>query len=200
MSGSDISPQESRENPDPGESSHPIPLWVLILSAGLLILCAVYIALSDSGAASIYGDQRTVSDLAPKASSGQATASGMDAGALFAARCAACHQAAGTGLAGVFPPLAGSSWVNGRDTTLIQIVLHGVQGPLTVNGASFNGVMPNFGTQLSDAEIAAVLTYVRGQWGNGGGPVSASQVAAQRTATASRSGAWNGDAELAKLP
>ena len=120
--------------------------------------------------------------------------------ALYAGTCSVCHQDDGKGLAGVFPPLAGSSWVNGRDTTLIQIVLHGVQGPLTVNGASFNGVMPNFGTQLSDAEIAAVLTYVRGQWGNGGGPVSASQVAAQRTATASRSGAWNGDAELAKLP
>jgi mono/diheme cytochrome c family protein len=90
--------------------------------------------------------------------------------------------------------------VNGRDTTLIQIVLHGVQGPLTVNGTSFSGAMPAFGTQLSDAEIAALLTYVRSQWGNAGAAVSVAQVAAQRAATATRSGAWNGDAELTKLP
>jgi mono/diheme cytochrome c family protein len=82
----------------------------------------------------------------------------------------------------------------------VQILLHGIQGTLTVNGVSFNGAMPNFGTQLSDAEIAAVLTFVRSQWGNKGGPVSASQVAAQRAATASRSDAWSGDAELTKLP
>jgi mono/diheme cytochrome c family protein len=75
-------------------------------------------------------------------------------------------------------------------------VLHGVQGTLTVNGTAYHGVMPTFASQLSDAEIAAVLTYVRTQWGNRGGPISTSQVAAQRAASAARSGPWNGDAEL----
>jgi mono/diheme cytochrome c family protein len=100
----------------------------------------------------------------------------------------------------VFPPLAGSNWVNGRDTTVMQILLHGIHGTLTVNGTAYNGTMPAFGTQLSDAEIAAVLTHVRSHWGNHGGPVSASQVATQRAATAARNEPWNGDADLTKLP
>jgi mono/diheme cytochrome c family protein len=90
--------------------------------------------------------------------------------------------------------------VNGRDTTLIQILLHGIQGTLTVNGASYNGTMPTFGTQLSDAEIAAVLTHVRSQWGNKTGPVSAAQVATQRSTSAGRNEPWHGDADLTKLP
>jgi mono/diheme cytochrome c family protein len=200
MNPPDITPQQSRENPEPQEAPRPIPWWVLVMIAGLVLTSVAYIARSGSAVPSIYGDRRTLSDLAPKASSGRAAVVSADGGAIFAARCVPCHQAAGTGVPGVFPPLAGSNWVNGRDTTLVQILLHGIQGTLTVNGVSFNGAMPNFGTQLSDAEIAAVLTFVRSQWGNKGGPVSASQVAAQRAATASRSDAWSGDAELTKLP
>jgi len=100
----------------------------------------------------------------------------------------------------VFPPLAGSNWVNGRDTTVIQIVLHGIQGSLTVNGVKYNGAMPTFGAQLSDAEIAAVLTHVRGDWGNKAGAIGAQQVTAQRAATAQRNEPWQGDADLSKLP
>jgi mono/diheme cytochrome c family protein len=90
--------------------------------------------------------------------------------------------------------------VNGRDTTVIQILLHGIQGTLTVNGASYNGNMPTFGAQLSDAEIAAVLTHVRSHWGNNTGPIRAAQVATQRAASAGRSEPWQGDADLTKLP
>jgi len=199
MGQPDINPQESRENPDPQESPHPIPVWVLAMAGLLVISCVYYILRSDSAAASAYGDHRTLSDLALKPGSvpTQATA---DGAAIFAARCAPCHQATGTGLPGVFPPLAGSNWVNGRDTTVMQILLHGIQGTLTVNGTPYNGAMPAFGTQLSDAEIAAVLTHIRSHWGNKGGPVSAAQVAPQRAATAARSKPWNGDADLTKLP
>ncbi len=199
MSPPDISPQESRENPDPQEAPRPIPVWVLAMAGLLVILCVYYILRSDSAAASVYGDHRTLSDLAAKPKSAANAGATADGAAIFAARCAACHQATGTGLRGVFPPLAGSNWVNGRDTTLMQILLHGIQGTLTVNGSSYNGAMPVFGTQLSDAEIAGVLTYIRSNWGNKGGPVSASQVATQRTATASRNQPWGGDADLTKL-
>jgi mono/diheme cytochrome c family protein len=195
----DISPQESRENPDPQEAPRPIPAWVLAMAALLVISCAFYIARSGPAAASAYGDHRTLSDLAAKPKSAAGAGSAADGAAIFAARCAACHQATGTGLPGVFPPLAGSNWVNGRDATLMQILLHGITGTLTVNGTSYNGSMPVFGTQLSDAEIAAVLTHVRSQWGNKGGPVSASEVATQRAASAARSAPWNGDADLTKL-
>jgi mono/diheme cytochrome c family protein len=198
----EISPQASRENPDPGESSRPIPAWVFVMSAVLMIICAFYIVRSDSIGASRYGDQRTRSDLASKpasASSANAQATGINGAAIYAARCIACHQATGAGLPGVFPPLAGSNWIEGPDSTLIQILLHGVQGTLTVNGTAYNGVMPPFGTQLSDAEIAAVLTHVRSHFGNSVGALSTQQVTAERAATASRSEPWNGDTDLTKL-
>ena len=123
--------------------------------------------------------------------------SSSDGATVFAARCAACHQLSGTGLPGVFPPLAGSNWVNGAPGTLARIVLHGVQGTLTVNGTAYNGAMPPFAEQLDNAEIAAVLTYIRSQWGNKGAPVADAVVTAQRSATAARSTPWNGEAELA---
>jgi mono/diheme cytochrome c family protein len=127
----------------------------------------------------------------------QPKTTGGDGAEIFAARCAACHQAGGTGIPGAFPPLAGSNWVTGPDIAAVRIVLHGVQGKLTVNGAAYSGAMPAFGSQLSDADIAAVLSYVRSQWGNKAAPVGASLVTAQRAATAARSEPWNGDADLA---
>jgi len=196
----DLTPQESRENPDPVEAGNPIPRWVLGLALLLALGCAYYILRVNPSTATGYGDQRTVSDLRqqPKPAGGGAAAA--DGATIFAARCTACHQATGAGLPSVFPPLAGSNWVNGRDTTVIQIVLHGIQGSLTVNGAKYNGAMPTFGAQLSDAEIAAVLTHVRSQWGNKAGAVGAQEVAAQRAATAQRNEPWQGDADLSKLP
>ncbi|HET9155733.1 MAG TPA: cytochrome c, partial [Myxococcaceae bacterium] len=132
------------------------------------------------------GDNRTLSALeAPSASA--ATAGGaVDGAAVYTARCAACHQANGAGVPGAFPPLAASEWVKGADTALVDIVLHGVQGPLKVGGASYSGQMPGLKAQLSDAEIAAVTSHIRTQWGNSGAPITADSVKARRTATASR--------------
>jgi mono/diheme cytochrome c family protein len=200
MSPADLTPQESRENPDPEEAGNPIPRWVLGLAFLLALGCAYYILRVNASTATEYGDRRTLSDLRqqPKPAGGGTSAA--DGATIFAARCAACHQATGAGLPGVFPPLAGSNWVNGRDTTVIQIVLHGIQGSLTVNGVTYSGAMPNFGAQLSDAEIAAVLTHVRGDWGNTAGAIGAQQVTAQRAATAQRHEPWQGDADLSKQP
>jgi mono/diheme cytochrome c family protein len=200
MSPEDVTPQESRENPDPEEAGNPIPRWILGLAFLLALVCACYILRVHASTATEYGDQRTVSDLRQQPEPAGGGASAADGAAIFSARCAACHQATGAGLPSVFPPLAGSNWVNGRDTTVIQIVLHGIQGSLTVNGVKYNGAMPNFGGQLSDAEIAAVLTHVRSQWGNTAGAVGAQQVTAQRAATALRHEPWQGDADLSKLP
>lgn len=199
MSPPDITPQESREHPDPHEVEHSIPLGLWILMLLLVLWCCFYIVRSNLSAPVQYGDQRTVTDLEQKPGTTGGAAGAADGAAIFAARCAACHQAAGTGLPGAFPPLAGSNWVNGRDTTVIQILLHGVQGTLTVNGVAYNGSMPTFGSQLSDSEIAAVLTYVRGHWSNKAGPVGVALIGTQRAATASRSQPWNGDTDLAKM-
>lgn len=105
-------------------------------------------------------------------------------------RCAACHQSTGLGVPGAYPPLAGSEWLLNNPEVPIRIVLHGLQGPITVKGASFNNAMTPFGDQLSDAEIAAVISYERSSWGNKAAPITAAQVKAVRDATKSQTTPW----------
>ncbi|HEY9856482.1 MAG TPA: c-type cytochrome [Stenomitos sp.] len=102
-----------------------------------------------------------------------------DGAALYSANCASCHQATGQGMAGTFPPLAGSEIPNGPAADHIKIVLHGKSGPITVKGQQYNGAMPPF-PQLSDDEIAAILTYERTNWGNKGSAVTPAEVKALR--------------------
>jgi cytochrome c oxidase cbb3-type subunit 2 len=101
--------------------------------------------------------------------------------ALYSIYCAACHQVNGEGVTGAFPPLKGSAVVNRADATKhIDIVLDGLQGA-RVSGVTYANPMPAFGTALSDADIAAIVDYERGAWGNHGSPVSPAQVASERT-------------------
>lgn len=103
--------------------------------------------------------------------------------------CSSCHGTRGRGMAGTFPPLAGSAWATGDAETAIRIVLHGLQGPIEVAGQEYRGTMPAFGSRLSDAEVAAVLTYVRG-WGEVAGTISAEDVAAVRQQYPDRREPW----------
>lgn len=113
--------------------------------------------------------------------------------------CSACHQADGKGLAGQFPPLDGSEWVTGNQTRLVRILLHGLQGDVEVSGKHYNGVMPAWG-RFSDEQIAGVLTYIRGSWGNKAAPVEAAAVAEQRQLTAAHKDAWKAAELLADNP
>lgn len=83
--------------------------------------------------------------------------------------CLACHQATGQGLPGVFPPLAGHApeliAVEGGREFIIKSILYGLQGPITVDGVAYNGLMPGF-AHLSDPDIAAVVNYTLTEWGN----------------------------------
>lgn len=100
-------------------------------------------------------------------------------------RCVTCHQANGQGLPGAFPPLAGAEHANAANPSVpIRIVLHGLQGTITVKGQQFSGLMPPYGTgiQMTDQEVASVLTYVRSSWGNSASAITPEQVAAERTA------------------
>jgi mono/diheme cytochrome c family protein len=106
--------------------------------------------------------------------------------AVFARTCVACHGIDGKGLPKTFPPLDGSDWVTGEDRVAIDIVLHGLVGPIKVGDATFETVMAPLGNVINDTEIADVLTYVRQRWSNDAAPVSAEQVAARRAATRER--------------
>lgn len=98
---------------------------------------------------------------------------------LYDMRCASCHQVDGKGNA-AFPPLAGAEVANGPAETHVKVVLNGLNGPITRNGRTYSGVMPGFAAQLSDEEIAAIVTHERTAWGNHGGKVTADQVKALR--------------------
>ena len=99
--------------------------------------------------------------------------------AVFLGNCAACHQPTGKGLAGAFPPLAGSDFLKGDRKAVMSAALFGLSGPVTVNGVEYNGVMPSLG-HLPDDDLAAALTYVFNSWGNDGAAVCVAEVAALR--------------------
>lgn len=179
-----------------------MPLTLVFTLAGLIFFGATYQIRFSGGY-----DPFVYDEGAPKQVAGeQAPANPVEAGKkVYAAVCMACHQANGLGLPGAFPPLAGSEWVTGSEERLIRIVLHGLQGPVKVKGTEYNSMMPatgrvpGSGFNLSDDRIAAVLTYVRQEWGNQAGPVTPEKVAAVHAKEAARSKPWTA-AELEQIP
>jgi mono/diheme cytochrome c family protein len=109
--------------------------------------------------------------------------------AVYARTCIACHQPTGLGLPPVFPPLANAPIVAGNPELPVKFILQGLMGPITVNGMTYNSMMPPV-AGVSDADIADVLTYVRQSFGNQANPVTADQVKAIRAANAGRTTMW----------
>lgn len=100
--------------------------------------------------------------------------------AIYNERCAACHTVAGEGIVGLFPRLSGAPLVQQSPaTSLIRVVLEGSRAVAT-DGAPTGPAMPSFAWNLSDADVAAVVTYIRNAWGNAAPSVSASEVANMR--------------------
>lgn len=117
--------------------------------------------------------------------------------------CATCHQADGKGLtASGFPPLAGTTWVNGNEERAIKIVLKGLLGPIEVNGKKYPGQVPMtpFEGLLNDKEVAAVLTYVRNSFGNKTPAIQPEKVKAVREAVKSQKDIYNASKLLAEHP
>ena len=140
---------------------HHVPVLIALL------------ALTAAGCSKPAGDEQAGNEPAVSADPVMARGEGV-----YFANCVACHLPSGTGLEGAFPPLAGSDFLGDRDR-VIRIVLYGNEGPITVNGVRYNGVMPGF-AYLNDDEIAAVVTYVLGSWGNDLPGVGPEAVAAVR--------------------
>jgi mono/diheme cytochrome c family protein len=93
--------------------------------------------------------------------------------------CLPCHQADGSGVPTMNPPLIKTSWVLGSKNVLIEQVLKGSSGKVVIDGEKFNGVMPAQ-TQLTDEQIADVLTFVRNSFGNKASIVTLAEVKAVR--------------------
>ncbi len=190
------SDQRQREKEDPLEENRPLP-WFLVMALGAMAMWgAFYIYSTPSGEDSAYGDQRTVADLRPATTVALVGAvAAIDGKLLYGAKCAACHQATGLGVAGVFPPLAAAGWVTGDEKVLINILLHGINGAIIVNGNTYTGAMPAW-KSLSDDELAAVLTYIRSDWGNAAPPIKAETIKTQRELTKTRAQPYAGGASI----
>ncbi len=111
---------------------------------------------------------------------------------LFQQNCAACHQANGQGLKGAFPPLAGSDYIAEDPNRLLEVTVKGLSGPITVNGETYNNVMPAM-SYLSDEDLTAILNYVRNSWGNPGGRFTVAEVKAFREAGGLQASAGAGE-------
>jgi mono/diheme cytochrome c family protein len=164
-------------------------IFALAMLAGGLVACG--------GGDAAPADDATVD--APAAAPAAAVAS---AGATeYTNNCSVCHQADGNGMPGAFPPLAGSSIVNAPSPDqMIMIVLKGLQGPVTVNGVEYNGIMTPFQDILTDDQIASILTYERASFGNTGSAVTAEQVAAIRAQYADKTDSWTIESLEAAMP
>ncbi len=119
--------------------------------------------------------------------------------------CATCHLADGKGNGVIYPSLISSAWVTGSEERLVKLALHGLWGPLTVHGKTYDpsrGVPPMtaFKNLLNDEEVAAVLTFVRNSWGNSASSISAETVARVRGATTDRTIFWKPEELLVEHP
>lgn len=202
----DVNAFSAEEPFDPvrAESPGPIPVWtwVLIVIIGVWAMWygleyfptpqafaqtptyAPNPAIAAALGAPVQGTSGTAAPVAPNAAVGSKNVAGFDYSTLgaqvFSANCASCHGEAGTGTPGVFPSLAGDAVVNGKDADAhIRIVLHGLSGA-TIGGTKYAAQMPAFGSQLSDAQIAAVVDHERTSWGNHGPTVTPAQVTRDR--------------------
>lgn len=178
----------AREMAEPRDGHEPAPLWLVFAMMALLGWGGWYLGTYSGGFESAIYDERggvpaAVARVSPE------PVDPMVLGRRVYANCQACHQADGSGVPGNYPPLAASPWVAGDPVTLAHIVLHGVQGEWISKGATFNQAMPGW-SHLSDDQIAAVLTYVRGSFGNDAGAVAPDLVLAAREASAGRRQPW----------
>lgn len=195
--------RQSNVASEPVAGSAPAPLFLMI-GVGVLLYWAMWHLNENSGnfRANVYAPFKSAAEVDranPKSPEEAQRELGM---AVFARYCAQCHQASGLGSPGQYPPLAGSDWVQmpGADR-LIRLVLHGMQGPVTVSGKEFNNAMPTWRDTLTDEQIAAVLTFVRGnaEWGNQAAAVGTNRVAEIRKNEPTRDAPWLAE-ELLKTP
>lgn len=187
----------------PDEKAHYrlLPLIMLFCFSGLVLFAATYLnRYAGHFDASIFDETQ----LPSKGGVVEAPINPVELGSrLFhqGGACVSCHQATGLGLPGAFPPLAGSEWVNGPQNRVVSIVLYGLQGTVHVKGMTFGAAaMPAFGPSgfnWSNEQIAAVLSFVRQEWGNKSPGISPDTVATIREKDGNR-GAW-AEADLLKI-
>lgn len=166
----DIHDAVRREKSEPLSGSEPISVGFLILAAGVILLGAVYFGWHSESFSmdSIYKTASytpepapVVGDMVEEEDAGPWIDTWLAGGKKEYATCQACHQADGNGQPGLFPPLRNSEYVSESTERLSVALLHGVTGPIKVNGNLYNSAMQGWGAQLDDRKLAQVMTYIR---------------------------------------
>lgn len=191
------------KKPEPKEGFKTMPLFLLGFVSTMIFITSIYVVHYRAGFSPMVYDERF--DPAKAAGSGvkeltpeQIIAAGKKS---YLQTCAACHQASGDGVAGVYPPLHGSEWVVGNEERVIRVLLHGLNGPIEVHGKTYNGAMPAFGKVVgggynwNEEKISQVLTYIRQEWGNQAAPITKDKVAEVLAKEKARAKPWT-SAEL----
>jgi mono/diheme cytochrome c family protein len=192
------------KQPDEKARYRLLPLNLLFFFSGLIFFGGTYL-----GRYAAHFDPLVYNENLPRRGGGAVAAAPVNPVELGKklynnAACNTCHQPNGMGVPGAFPPLVASEWVTGSEERVIRIVLHGLVGPIKVKGADYNSAMPAFGRvagsgyNWTDDKVAAVLTYIRQEWGNQAPPISTEKVAEIRAKEGDHK-PWTA-AELEKLP
>ncbi len=168
------------ERVEPEDGLEPAPWWVW--AASVIVIFAMGFYLGRYGGSFTADPHELYRKAGPVTAA--ADAEPVSGELIYSTICMPCHQAGGAGVEGRYPPLAGSEWVAKDAGIPVRIVLNGLTGPIQVKGSAYRNDMPPQGAQLSDAEIAAVLTYVRSSFGNQAGPVDEALVKKIRAETA----------------
>ena len=201
----------SREHAEPSADVTPIPTWLSVVCAAALCWAGAYIGIFHGGfSGKVYNEyESSPSVFFPLPGGGLGGGGGpvadltpLQLGAkVYKETCINCHMPNGLGQPGAVPALAGSEWVDGaefNEKRLVAMVLKGVKGPVTVKGANFNSQMQAW-EPLGPKKIAAVLSFVRQEWGNKGGEISEALVGAAKKEFSSHSDQWTID-EIKKIP
>ena len=186
---------------EPTASRSTVPVWIFLLTFGLLFLGAVYFdrhsGWFDPAVYAPYNSLAEVETFQPSTPGGAAAAHGKS---LYEPVCGACHGLDGLGKLNQGPPLAGSEWVNAKGfDRLTHIPLAGLNGSFAVKGQTWSLSMPAMGAALSDSDLAAVLTYIRTSWGNKADAVTADEVKKVRSSLGGHPQPISGD-QLKSMP
>ena len=184
------------------ETNRPLSPW--LVGAFMLTLCwaGFYLAFNSGG----FRQDVYESNAVNWAGGGAGAAAPVDPKVvgkrLYTQNCVVCHQPSGMGVSGQFPPLAGSEFVlaqgNMGDNHLVMLVLNGLQGHFMVKGQAYNNAMAPW-KQLTDEQIANILTYIRSDWGNNAPAITPTFVSQIRKETASVSDSYTQE-QLMAMP
>jgi mono/diheme cytochrome c family protein len=179
--------EETKSSPatpsnEPTATRSAVPTWIFV---AMLIISYLGFVFFDHHSgwfnAKVYGPYDSAEQLEADQPKSGAEALRLHGKAVFEMYCGSCHGNDGMGKPNQAPPLAGSEWVNAKGINRVtEIPLEGLSGAFQVEGKDWSLVMAPMGAALPDADLAAVMTYIRSAWGNKGGEVTADDVKAIR--------------------